>query len=191
MRLKGLRSTLTVQRELTSNRVGYLLSFQKNQSDLRYSSMISQRSCKCGNAYLCPKNCKGFEVWMSGSKNLPSFDQGFVYTSRKSFNAGGTVCGFTTMGNLRILQGDTICFYSGLKLISDTHHTLTSKEKSFSTWLLARLILAVSVSFILSVVALVTPIYALLYLLTKLVKLRRSCWAFSQRLVKTLRKTSS
>ena len=191
MILKGLRSTLTVQRELTSNRVGYLLSFQKNRSDLRYSSMISQRSCKCGNAYLCPKNCKGFEVWMSGSRNLPSFDQGFVYTSRKSFNAGGTVCGFTTMGNLRILQGDTICFYSGLKLISDTHHTLTSKEKSFSTWLLARLILAVSVSFILSVVALVTPIYALLYLLTKLAKLKRSCWAFSQRLVKTLRKTSS
>ena len=43
MKLKGLRSTLTVQRELTSNPVGYLLSFQKNQSDLRYSSMTSQR----------------------------------------------------------------------------------------------------------------------------------------------------
>ena len=191
MRLKGLRSTLTVQRELTSNRVGYLLSFQKNRSDLRYSSMTNQRSCSCGSAYLCPKSCRGFEVWMSGSRNLPSFDQGFVYTSRKSFNAGGTAFGFTTMGSLRILRGDTICFYSGLKSISDTHHTLLSKETSFFTWLLARLILAVSVSFILSVVALVTPIYVLLYLLMKLAKLKRSCWAFSRRLVKTLRKTSS
>ena len=26
---------------------------------------------------------------------------------------------------------ETLCFYSGLKLISDTHHTLLSKEKSF------------------------------------------------------------
>ena len=191
MRLKGLRSTLTVQRELTSNRVGYLLSFQKNQSDLRYSSMTNQRSCSCGSAYLCPKSCRGFEVWMSGSRNLPSFDQGFVYTSRKSFNAGGTAFGFTTMGNLRILRGDTICFYSGLKSISDTHHTLLSKEKSFFTWLLAKLIPVVSVSFILSVVVLATLIYALLSLWTRLVKLKRSCWAFSQRLVKTRKKIFS
>ena len=119
------------------------------------------------------------------------FRSRFRVTSRKSFSVGGTVCGFTIMGSLRILQGDTICFYNGLKLISDTHHTLLSKEKSFSTWLLAKLIPVVSVSFILSVVVLATPIYALLYLLTKLVKLKRSCWAFSQRLVKTLRKTSS
>ena len=156
MKLKGLKSTLTAQREITSNRVGYLLCYQKNRSDLRYSSMKSQRSCSCGGACLCPKNCKGFEVWMSGSKNLPSFDQSFVYTSRKSFNAGGTAFGFTTMGSLRILQGDTICFYNGLKSISDTHHTLLSKEKSFFTWLLAKLIPVVSVSYILSVVVLAT-----------------------------------
>ncbi len=154
--------------------MGYSLFSQRNRSDLRYSSMTSQRSCRCGSAFLCPKNCKGFAVWMSGSRNLPSFGTSFVLTSRKSFSVGATVCGFTIMGSLRILQGDSICFYNGLKLISDTHHTLLSRETSFFTWLLARLILAVSVSFILSVVALVTPIYALLYLLTKLVKLKKT-----------------
>ena len=191
MKLKGLRSTLTVQRESMLSSTGYSLFFQKNRSDLRYSSMINQRSCRCGNAFLCPKNCKGFAVWMSGSRSLPSFETSFVLTSRKSFSVGATVCGFTTMGSLRILQGDTICFYNGLKSISDTHHTLLSKEKSFFTWLLAKLIPVVSVSFILSVVVLATLIYALLSLWTRLVKLKRSCWAFSQRLVKTRKKIFS
>jgi hypothetical protein len=174
MKLKGLRSTLTVQRETSSNSMGYSLYFQRNRSDLRFSSMTSQRQCRCGNAYLCPRNCKGFAVWMSGSKSLPSFGRSFVLTSNKSFSVGVTVYGFTIMGSLRILQGDTICFYSGLKLISDTHHTLLSKKTSFSTWLLAKLIPVVSVSYILSVVVLATLIYALLSLWTKLVKLKRS-----------------
>ena len=64
-------------------------------------------------------------------ENLPSFGTSFVLTSRKSFSVGATVCGFTIMGSLRILQGDTICFYNGLKLISDTHHTSLSKENIF------------------------------------------------------------
>ena len=136
--------------------------------------MTYQRQCRCGSASLCPKSCKGFAVWMSGSKNLPSFEKSFILTSSKSFSVGVTVFGFTIMGNLRILQGGTICFYNGLKLISDIHHTLLSKKRSFSTWLRAKLILVVSVSFILSVVVLATLIYALLYLLTKLVKLKRS-----------------
>ena len=122
------------------------LYFQKNRSDRRFSSMKNQRQCRCGNASLCLKSCKGFAVWMSGSKNLPSFGKSFVLTSNKSFSVGVTVCGFTIMGSLRILQGDTICFYNGLKLISDTHHTLLSKGRSFSTWLLAKLIPVVSVS---------------------------------------------
>ena len=191
MKLKGLRSTLTVQRETSSNSMGYSLFFQKNRSDLKFSSMTGQRQCRCGNAYLCPKNCKGFAVWMSGSKSLPSFERSFVLTSSKSFSVGATAYGFTTMGSLRILQGDTICFYSGLKLISDTHHTLLSKEKSFFTWLLAKLIPVVSVSYILSVVVLVTLIYVPLSLWMKLVKLKTSFLEYSRRLVRTLRKISS
>src|SRR5210317_1029146 len=191
MKLKGLRSTLTVQKEKFSNSMGYSWYFQRNRADRKFSSMTYQRQFRCGNAYLCPKNCKGFAVWMSGSKSLPSFERSFVLTSNKSFSVGATVFGFTIMGNLRILQGDTICFYNGLKLISDTHHTSLSKRKSFSTWLLAKLIPVVSVSYILSVVVLATLIYALLSLWTKLVKLKRNFWAFSQRLVKTPRKTYS
>ena len=89
MKLKGLRSTLTLQREISSNSMGYSLYSQRNQSDRRFSSMKSQRQCRCGNALLCPKNCKGFEVWMSGSKSLPSFGHKFRSYVEKSFNAGG------------------------------------------------------------------------------------------------------
>ncbi len=191
MKLKLLKSTLTGRVETSSNSMGCWLYSQRNQSDLRFSSMTSQRQCRCGDAYLCPKNCKGFAVWMSGSKGLLNFDEGFILTSNKSFSVAATVFGFTIMGNLRILQGDTICFFNGLKLISDTHHTLLSKERSFSTWLRAKLILAVSVSYILSVVVLATLMCALLYLLTRLVRLKRSFWAFSQRLVKMPRRIFS
>ena len=191
MKLKGLRSTLTVQKEKLPNSTGYSLFYQKNQSDLKFSSMTSQERCRCGSAFLCPKTCKGFEVWMSGSKNLPSFERNFILTSSRSFSVGATVFGFTIMGNLRILQGGIICFYNGLKLISDIHHTLLSRKRSFSTWLRAKLILVVSVSFILSVVVLATLIFALQSLLTKLAKLKRSFLGFSQRQVKTLRRTFS
>jgi hypothetical protein len=179
------------QREVSSNRVGYLFRFQNNHPDRKFSSMTNQRACRCGNAFLCLRNCRGFEVWMSGLRNHLSLERSFVLTSSRNFSVGVTVFGFTIMGNLRTLQGGTICFYNGLKLISDIHHTLLSKETSFFTWLLARLILVASASFILSVVVLATLIFVPLYLLTKLRRLKTSFLGYSQRLVKTLRRIFS
>lgn len=68
---------------------------------------------------------------------------------------------------------------------------LAFQRDIFFTWLRAKLTLVVSVSFILSVAALGILISVALFLLMKLLKLKTSFLAFSRRLVKTLRKTSS
>jgi len=186
-----ITSTLTVQKEKLSSSTGYSWYYQRNRANRKFSSMTSQRSCSCGNAQICQRKCVGYAAWMSGSKSLPSFATSFVLTSNKSFSVGVTVYGFTIMGNLRILQGDTICFYNGLKLISDIHHTLLSKKTSLLTWLLVKLTTVVSVSFILSAVVLATLTYALLSWWMKLVKLKRSFLAYSRKLVKTRKRTYS
>jgi len=72
-----------------------------------------------------------------------------------------------------------------------SHHTSLSKKTSLRTWLLVKLTLVVSVSFILSVVVLATLTYALLSWWMKLVKLKRSFLAYSRRQVKTRRRTFS
>ena len=167
------------------------LLFRKFQeSEISYFTTYP-RSCRCGAAPMCHKNCRGLEVWMSGSRNQPSFDAPFLLTSSKSLSAGVTVFGFTIMVCLRTLQGGTTCFSSGRRLISDILRTLRSSVRSFSTWLRAKLIIVVSVSFILSVAVLAILISVLLYLLTKLLRLKTSCLEFSRRLVKMLRRTSS
>ena len=79
---------------------------------------------------------------------------------------------FTIMAYLRILRGDIICSSSGRKSISDILTILRSNVKSFFTWLRAKLIPVVSVSFILSVAVLATLISVPLYLLTKLRRLK-------------------
>ena len=170
--------------------MGFSLSFQRNHPDRRFSSMIGQSTCSCGKGYQCLRKCKGFEVWMSGTKNRVSSARSFLLTSNKSFSVAVTVFGFTIMASLRILQGGTICFYNGLKSMSDILNSYNSKEKSMSTWLRVKLTLVVSVSFILSVAVLGTLMSVVLYLLTRLVRLKRNFLVFSRRLVKTLRKTS-
>ena len=191
MKIRGSRSTLTVQRVRVLNSMGFLLSSRNNQSDLKYSSMTSQRLCNCGDAFLCPKNCRRYEVWMSGTRSLQSSVGSFLVSSRGSLNAGATVFGFTIMACLRTLQGDIICCSNGRKSTSDILTILPSNVKSFFTWLRAKLIPVVSVSFILSVAVLGTLISVLLFLSTKLRRLKTSCLESNRRLVKTLRRTSS
>ena len=191
MKIRGLRSTLTVQRVSVLNSMGFLLSSRKNQSDLKYSSMINQSLCNCGDAFLCPKSCRRFEVWMSGTKSLRSSVKSFLVSSKGSLSGGVTVFGFTTMASLRTSRGGITCSSSGQKSISGILTILPSNVKSFSTWLRAKLIPVVSVSFILSVAVLGILISVLLYSSTKLRRLRISCSEYSQRLVRTLRKTSS
>jgi len=174
MKIRGSRSTLTVQRVRVLNSMGFLLSSRNNQSDLKYSSMTSQRLCNCGDAFLCPKSCRRYEVWMSGTRSLPSSVGSFLVSSRRSLNAGVTVFGFTIMASLRISQGDTTCSSSGRKSISDFLRILPSSVRSFSTWLRAKLTPVVSVSFILSVAALGTLMSVVLYLWMKLRKLKTS-----------------
>ena len=190
-KIRGLRSTLTVRRVRVLNSMGFLLSSRKNQSDLRYSSMTNQRLCRCGDAFLCPKSCKGYEVWMSGTRNLPSSVGSFLVTSRRSLSGGVTVFGFTIMASLRTLQEGITCCSSGPRSTSGILTILPSSVKSFFTWLRAKLIPVASVSFILSVAVLATLISVLLFLLTKLRRLKTSFLAFSRRLVKILKRTSS
>ena len=154
--------------------MGFSLFSQRNQSDRRFCSMINQSTCKCGRGHLCLRSCRGLEVWMSGSRSLPSFERSFLLLSKKSLSAGVTVFGFTTMASLRISQGDITCFSSGRKSISDFLTILPSSVRSFSTWLRAKLIPVVSVSYILSVGVLAILISAALYLWTKLRKLKTS-----------------
>ena len=56
---------------------------------------------------------------------------------------------FYNNGEPTYITGRHYMFLQWSKLISDTHHTSLSKGKSFSTWLLAKLIPVVSVSYIL------------------------------------------
>ena len=166
MKLKGLRSTLTAQRRsLRIEWATYCATKKTKASEILFHE--EPKELQLWRRLPMPEELQRIRSMDEWFEKPAEFGQSFVYTSRKSFNAGGTAFGFTTMGSLRILQGDTICFYNGLKLISDTHHTSLSKEKSFSTWLLAKLIPVVSVSYILSVVVLATLIYALLSLWTK------------------------
>ena len=183
--------TLKVEWERSSRSTGWTLLFQRSQPDRRSSSMTNQRSCRCGAGNLCLRNCRGLEVWMSGSRSLPSFESAFLLLSKRSLSAGVTVFGFTIMACLRTLQGDITCFSSGQRLTSAILTILPSNVTSFFTWLRAKLIPVVSVSFILSVAVLGTLISVLLYLSTKLRRLKTSCLEYNRRLVRTLRKTSS
>jgi len=186
-----LSSTLTAQLERSSRSTGLKLLYRKSHPDRKFSSMKNQKHCNCGAANLCQRSCKGLEVWMSGSKSLPSFEKSFLLLSKKSLSAGVTVFGFTTMVCLRTLQGDITCFSSGQRLISDIRTILRSNVRSLYTWLHAKLTTIVSVSFILSVGVLAILISVPLFLLMKAVRLKTSFLEFSRRLVKTPRKTSS
>ena len=174
MKIRGLRSTLTVRWARVLNSMGFLLSSRKNQSDLKYSSMTNQSLCNCGDAFLCPKSCRRYEVWMSGTRSLRSSAGNFLVSSRGSLSAGVTVFGFTMMASLRTSRAGTTCSSSGQKSISDFLRILPSSVRSFSTWLRAKLTPVASVSFILSVVVLAIPMYAVLFLWTKLRKLKTS-----------------
>src|SRR5210317_149298 len=180
----------TVQSETLSNLVGFTLLFP-NYPRKESKVKVWRQVCRCGKGHLCQRSCPGLEVWTSGQRHRRSFERDFIHMSKRSLEGVVKVFGFTIRVHLRTLPGGTICYYSGPKLILDTLRTFPFSVKSFSTWLRAKLTLVVSVSFILSVAALGTLISVLLFLLTRLLRLKTNFLAFSRRLVKMLRRISS
>ena len=54
--------------------------FQRNQTSY---STTCLKECRCGSAPMCHKNCRGLEVWMSGSRSQPSFDALFSFIEQE------------------------------------------------------------------------------------------------------------
>ena len=190
MKNRLLRFVPTVRSEMSWSLVGFSLVFLRLQQK-ESKEKVWRQVCRCGKGYLCQQNCPVFEAWMSGPKRPRSFEKSFVHLSRKSLEGAGKVFGFTIRVSLRLSRGGTTCSSSGRRLTLATPHIWDSKETFSFTWLRAKLTRAVLASFTLSVAALVTLISALLFFLTKLLRLKTSFLAYSRRLVRMLRKTSS
>lgn len=189
--MKKLSRFVPTVRLATSSKLGgFSLAFPKHPS-AESPEKNWRQICRCGDGYLCHRNCPVFEAWTSGPKPRRSFERGFVHISKKNFEGVVTGFGFTIRVNLRTSPVDTTCYSSGLRWMLGTRHISVSNVTSFFTWLRAKLTHVVLGSFTLSVAALVTLISALVYCWMRLLKLKTSCWAFSQRLVRMLRRTSS
>ena len=190
MKLKPSKYVPTVRWANRSPLGGFSLAFPNLQKE-KSPAKAWRQICRCGKGYLCQKSCPVLEVWTSGVRCQRSFERDFIHISRRSIEGVAMVFGFTIRVCLRILPVGTTCFYNGPKSTLDTPPIFPFSVKSFYTWLHAKLTLAASVSFILSVAALGTLISVLLFFLMKLPKLKRSFLAFNQRRVKTRKRTSS
>ena len=95
---------------------------------------------------------KHYEVWMSGTRSLPSSVRKFSGFIEKEFERRRNGVWFYNHGVPTYITGQALhAASSGRRLISDFLTILPSSVRSFSTWLRAKLIPVVSVSFILSV----------------------------------------
>ena len=166
----------------TSSSRGYLLFYQKpKRSEILFHDL--SKGMQMWKRLPMPEELQRIRSMDEWFEKPSSFEE-FVLTS----------VGLRRRRRCMVLQwkptyitGGIIYVSSGLKLISDTHHTLLSKETS-SPHGCVRSWSSLPVSYILSVVVLATLIYAMYFI--DEVKLKRSCWAFSRRLKTTQENTS-